>query len=296
MHHRHDRAPREHVLDARAAQHWLAERGFAGRGPSHLIADEIAVPDFRAARVWHSAAALERQAAPGIVYVVLIADGAAETSAEGGLREVGAGHLVVAPRDGVLLLRSADRVARFEFEVRAEELPLAPPVARELERGVVAPDAAPSFRPVLLATMNAGFNAELGPRSAGFASYRLAVTSLLGALLDEALARRADGRSTREAVLHRRALHAIAVHAADPGFSAASLAQVLNISGRHLRRVFEGHGITPAAALRDARLQRVRTLQAAPTPPPLRETARIAGFRSSRALRRAAAGDRDPAA
>ncbi|OOB89638.1 hypothetical protein B0T42_16295 [Rathayibacter sp. VKM Ac-2630] len=80
----------------------------------------------------------------------------------------------------------------------------------------------------------------------------------------------------------------MAVHAADPEFSAAALARTLAVSDRHLRRIFHGRGTTPAAVLRDARLARARALLVAPASPTEGDVARMAGFRTARALKRAA--------
>ncbi|PTL72934.1 hypothetical protein C1I63_08780 [Rathayibacter caricis DSM 15933] len=289
MHHSNDRAPREDVLLAAAASAWLAERGVSGDGPSHLIADEVAAADFRVARVWHTAACVERAAASGVLFAEVIADGNAEVSLGGTTHAIASGDLVVSPEGGPLALTAVDRLARFEFEIRIVGSGLSPAVVDVLRSGVVIADAAPSFRPVLLAAVNAAFNAGLDPDAAGFASFRLATTSLLAGFLDEALAPRLVGRSSSEALLHRRALDALALHAADPAFSAGALARELAVSERHLRRIFQGRGTTPGAALRDARLARAHALLSAPAPLPPGDAARLAGFRSPRALRRAAA-------
>ena len=289
MHLSTDRAPREDVLLAAAAAAWLAERGVAGVGPSHLIADEVVAGDFRAARIWHTSAQLERAAAPGVLFAAVVADGEAEVGLGGRTHAIASGDLVVSPEGGPIALIAADRIARFEFEIRIAGSGLSPAVVDVLRSGVVIADAAPSFRPVLLAAVNAAFNAGLDPDAAGFASFRLATTSLLAGFLDEALAPRLIGRPSSEALLHRRALDALALHAADPAFSAGALARELAVSERHLRRIFQGRGTTPGTALRDARLARAQALLSAPAPLPPGDAARLAGFRSARALRRAAA-------
>jgi AraC-like DNA-binding protein len=288
MHSSTDRAPREDVLTTAAAAVWLAERGVSGDGPSHLIADEVAAPGFRAARIWHAAARLERMPTPGVLLAVLIVDGDVEAAYGGVARSLTAGDLVVAPDGELLELRSSDRTARFEFEVRSAEPALTPTVAEALRAGIVVTDAAPSFRPILLAAVNAAFNAGLSPDAAGFAAFRLAATSLLAGLLDESLTHRVPGRSSSEALLHRQALETIAVNATDRSFSVAALARTLAVSDRHLRRIFQLHGTSPAQALRDARRNRARAILDSPAPPPLGEVARLAGFSSARALRRAA--------
>lgn len=288
MHPSPDRSPREDVLTARAASDWLAERGTTGDGPSHLIADEVAVPGFRVARVWHTASTLVRAATPGVRFAVVVADGDADATQGGVTRRLGSGDLLVAADSGPLTLRIDDRIARFEFEVRTAGTGVSPAVTEVLDAGAVVADAAPSFRPVLLAAVNAAFNAGLDSDAAGFASFRLATTSLLTGLLEEAFAPRLEGRSRRESVLYARALDAVAVHAADPEFSAAALARTLAVSDRHLRRIFHGRGTTPAAALRDARLARARALLVAPASATEGDVARMAGFRTARALKRAA--------
>jgi len=287
MHPSPDRSPREDVLTARAASAWLAERGTTGDGPSHLIADEVAVPGFRVARVWHTASTLVRAATPGVRFAVVVADGDADATQGGATRRLGSGDLLVAADSGPLTLRIDDRIARFEFEVRTAGTGVSPAVTEVLDAGAVVADAAPSFRPVLLAAVNAAFNAGLDSDAAGFASFRLATTSLLTGLLEEAFADRLGARSAGAARLHRRALDAIALQAADPDFSTAALARALAVSDRHLRRIFEQEGSTPTGALREARLARARALLSTDAPLPSHEVARLAGFRSSRALRRA---------
>nr|WP_236720354.1 hypothetical protein [Rathayibacter sp. VKM Ac-2630] len=201
MHPSPDRSPREDVLTARAASAWLAERGTTGDGPSHLIADEVAVPGFRVARVWHTASTLVRAATPGVRFAVVVADGDADATQGGATRRLGSGDLLVAADSGPLTLRIDDRIARFEFEVRTAGTGVSPAVTEVLDAGAVVADAAPSFRPVLLAAVNAAFNAGLDSDAAGFASFRLATTSLLTGLLEEAFAPRLEGRSRRESVL-----------------------------------------------------------------------------------------------
>ncbi|WP_372488140.1 helix-turn-helix domain-containing protein [Rathayibacter caricis] len=78
------------------------------------------------------------------------------------------------------------------------------------------------------------------------------------------------------------------MNATDRSFSVAALARTLAVSDRHLRRIFQLHGTSPAQALRDARRNRARAILDSPAPPPLGEVARLAGFSSARALRRAA--------
>ncbi|MBO0984081.1 helix-turn-helix domain-containing protein [Rathayibacter sp. SD072] len=257
--------------------------------PSHLIADEVAAAGFRVARVWHTSAGLERAPTPGVLFAVVVVDGDADVSFGGATHAITSGDLVVSPEGGPLSLTAVDRIARFEFELTADGSALSPAAADALRSGAVIADAAPSFRPVLLAAVNAAFNAGLDPDAAGFPSFRLATISLLVGLLDAALGPRILGRSSGEALLYRRALDAIALNAGDPSFSVTALARALAVSDRHLRRIFHGRGSSPGTALCDARLARARALLGAATPLPPGEAARLAGFRSARALRRAAA-------
>lgn len=110
----------------------------------------------------------------------------------------------------------------------------------------------------------------------------MAFAALVDAVPDDAAGPR-DGRVVE---LTRSVMRA---HCAEPGFGVAELAAELHMSARHLQRLFAAERSTPAEELRGLRVARVIELLDDPDRGgrSIAEIARLAGFRSVAALRRA---------
>lgn len=267
---------------------WFRSAGYRVLDPRapRVYVDEVHGADLRIARYWHSEATLLREApARPRAAVLLQVDGGIELEAPTWSDRAGPGSIAVLPAFDEVRITAAESGAHLEVEFDADQLPEA--VRRGCsDGGLLDADVRP-FSTVLISTLNAAFNSELGPQDPGFPAFRLAVRSLVSGLLTVDAAAR-GGLATRRDLLVDRARRMIAERAAERAFSTAVLSDELRISPRSLQEAFAAHGSSPAAEIRAERAEIARALrESGDRALSSADVARLAGFGSASSMRRA---------
>ncbi len=266
------------------AEELLTARRLVARGPAHASVDEVESTRLRVARVWHTAAAGALRSRRGRALLIVQLDGALAFSADEGRSqrsgELRPGELLLVTAHAEASIVAAEATARIEFETRVRGLTTSPAV---LHTGETPPDGWAGAAAVSLA--NAALNAGLSSDSPDLDLFGVAVESCCTALVQSAFPDAIGERSLGE-----RAMDVIDREASDPAFSVARLADRVGITRQHLAVVFAREGRrTPLQEIRRARVARARDqLRGAEGRRPLlRDVARVSGFGSEDALRRA---------
>lgn len=279
-------------LEHRDAIAWLHERGWRPTTPARnlvVVADELAQPPVTLRRIWTNALDVERasRSARGDEVLLIV-------PVRGNHRfELRAGRTPISVTDGEALLLPLDGIrrvssppafaARIELELHGDVLPVRFAVGHHLELRDLASSPA---RSALLAVTNAVLSArELPPRAQPYVQD--AVVNLVSALV------LAHGRSARARPsthdIYEDAVRLIRDRAVDPSLRVDTIAAALDVSPRHLARVFRAHGTSARSVLAQRRVFLARTALTLSPHLPGPDLARAAGFRTERSLRAALA-------
>jgi len=263
------------------AERLLAARGLRTTGDVHTSWDEVDAGAVRVARIWHTPASGTLKASSGRALVIVQLDGSIAldaregTARRGGLLRAGQVLLVTAGAD--VALDASESTARIEIEARLPLLALRPQLLSAQDRDGAWAKAA------LVSLANAALNAGLADGSPGLEHFAAAIGSCCTALVHE-LFPDAIGTTT----VGERAIAVIERDASDPALSVSRLAERLGVTRQHLAFVFAQEGRrTPLQEIRRARAVLAREQLIAGRRSPLRDIARVSGFGSEDALRRA---------
>lgn len=279
--------------DGRDASNWLLAGGWEVgelHRPLTVFGDDHVVGNAFLRRVWHTPRHLSRRHSEwdGHLYVVLQVSGTLLLELRGGKRAfLSEGSFYVGPRDSIDGIRARNPSARIEVQL---------PVEYALVTDVGAPAFVVRHKMnqsmqwiALCSVVNSVLNSTSRACADSSEPLMQGVVELVRALTIECAGvhvRNTAQDEVREP-LYIRAHGLLGRRARTEGYSVADLAAELGVTPRHLSRVFREHGTTPARALRLLRLDMARRLEDASPSLPSSEVARLSGFPSSRAMRRA---------
>ncbi|KZX21312.1 AraC family transcriptional regulator [Rathayibacter tanaceti] len=295
--------PAPQILTGEDSERWFRDRDVrvSSAHRIRLYSDEIiGGSEFRLARIWHSPAELALSTPPGCVLLVLQVEGSLEVTPQhsehpgpgGATRRLELRDLAILPPATRFSFAATENSARYELTVSIDALP--PSTAAALASGGIRRAEPGPMQAVLLSAATEALNQRPQPEDPGFAFLQLALTDIAGGVLFEALRVRSSGRFARPDELRERAEDAILLHAGDPDFSVTDLASVVEISADYLFRVFRTVGVTPAQAIRRRRVTLAHAhleRRAGGSALTRDDIARLSGFRSAEALRRALRGE-----
>lgn len=254
-----------------------------------IFGDLLMTDGFRLSRLWHTPlyALMRSDAAPQRYSAIFVIEG--NGSLRVGKEEVyfGPSSLLIHD-DGPSTLECAGPVASIRISHR-----WAPALPQGMRREEVplAIQADESCAAVLSATVNTLFKGKPSAARIGDAALLALLNSLVAAILDRGVARKAGPAIEEPDSLFQQAVAVIGEHFADPAFRVSALGPHLGVSPGHLYRIFAGRGTSPAQVLRERRVAYAEAnLPLLPTPAEIAAVARASGYLSARALRRALRG------
>jgi AraC-like DNA-binding protein len=250
------------------------------------VREEAHFPHLTVRRLWLPAAPAVRDAehAAGGLFAALQAEGHTIMDTHSYGRVVlPEGSVVVVPRREIAALSSTTATARIEIETGDHG-----PIRFDASAGLLLhPEMSDVFSATILANAAIGLMNETKPQTAAAETHlEAALLSLVGALVCEIAAHRRESEVTADSdTLIRSALTLIDRHAGEPGLTVESVASDLQISTRHLARVFRRYHLSPKTAISERRMLSARLLLAVDPGRPLVEVSRASGFASTGALR-----------
>lgn len=284
---------RQMSLQDGAAVDWLDAQGWEVLSiapPFRLRADVIRTRHFALGRIWHSPARIRlrhENARKGNFVGLISVEGTAAVTCEEQLITLRPYEVLVREHDKTLTITTGEPTTRVVLSSSWTRLALADPTrARTREPAALTPN--PGFVKALLGAATVALT-EIEPTAPGFSGVQRSLESLLNAVVTATDPVQLWSGEPAHHDLFARAMHVMALFAADPKTTVTTVARELGISVGYLHHVCKAHGVTPARQLRAYRATLAKSLlgETQNEAPRLAQAAEASGFSSSRTMLRA---------